>query len=67
LRQKEEMNEALLINTLLQRGDGTMNGLGNRFNGFSRETETVKTVPVHSGRLNTSLKRGVNKTCAPTM
>jgi hypothetical protein len=61
LRQKEEMNEAPLINTPLQRGAGTTNGCQNRFNGFPRGTETVETVSVRSGCLNTLLKQGVNE------
>jgi hypothetical protein len=55
------MNEAPLINTPLQRGGGTTNGCQNRFNGFPHRTETVETVFVRSGRLNTSLKQGVNQ------
>jgi hypothetical protein len=61
LRQKEEMNEASLINTLLQRGAAATNGCQNRFNGFSHRTETVETVFVHRCAPNTLLKQGVNE------
>jgi transposase InsO family protein len=59
------MNESHLINTLLQRGVRRTNGYENRFNGLSRRTEIVETVSARSGRLNTSLKQGVNETCTP--
>jgi hypothetical protein len=59
------MNAAPLINTPLQRGDETTNGRQNRFNGFSRRTETVETVSVRLCAWNTSLKQGVNETWRP--
>jgi hypothetical protein len=54
------MSTTLLINTLLQRGARTNEERVNRFNGFSRATETVETVSARS-RLNTPLKQGVNE------
>ncbi|MGO9586067.1 MAG: hypothetical protein ACLP2Y_07730 [Limisphaerales bacterium] len=62
MREEKEMNAAPLINTLLQRGDGTTDGRQNRFNGFSRQVETVETVSVRLCAWNTSLKQGVNET-----
>jgi hypothetical protein len=66
LRQKEEMNEASLINTLLQRGAVTTNGCQNRFNGFSRGMKTVETVSDCRLTLDTQLKQGVNENRATT-
>jgi len=61
MRQKE-MNEAILINTPLQRGVRTGAERENRFNGFLHPTETVETVSVHPVAGNTLLKQGVNET-----
>jgi len=63
--RKEKMNEAFFINTPLQRGVGTTNGRQNRFNGFSRQAETVETVSIHPGAENTLPKQGVNETWPP--
>jgi len=50
-----------VINTPLQRGELRRDHAKNRFNGFGRERETVKTVPNSSARRITPLKRGVNE------
>jgi hypothetical protein len=55
------MTESTLINTPLQRGGGVRDDWKNRFNGFPRATETVKTVAVRYRMLNTQLKQGVNE------
>jgi hypothetical protein len=55
------MNATLLINTLLQLGVRTNGERENRFNGFSRATETVETVSARSRILTTQLKQGVNE------
>jgi hypothetical protein len=61
LRGKEkEMSAIRLINTLPQRGDRTNDERENRFNGFSRATETVETVSARP-HFNTQLKQGVNE------
>jgi len=49
-----------LINTPLQRGGRRSGKMGNRFNGFSRSVETVKTVSNPCRSIITPLKRGVN-------
>jgi hypothetical protein len=67
LREAEEMNEAIFINTPLQRGAGTTNGYQNRFNGFSRGMKTVETVSACRLTLDTHLKQGVNETCDVTI
>jgi len=53
------MTEAIFINTPLQRAVGTTNGRQNRFNGFSRQAETVETVSSHPSAENTLLKQGL--------
>jgi len=49
------------INTPLQRGETGGGRLGNRFNGFPRNAETVETVPRPTSSTITPLKRGVNE------
>ena len=50
-----------LINTPLQRGEAGTDVLTNRFNGFSRVWETVKTITRSRPSSPTPLKRGVNE------
>jgi len=50
-----------VINTPLQRGELRRDPAKNRFNGFGREWETVKTVTHSPACRVTPLKRGVNE------
>lgn len=59
--KQKEMSAIHLINTLLQRGVGISVECENRFNGFSRATETVETVSTRRLMLDTQLKQGVNE------
>jgi PII-like signaling protein len=52
---------AILINTLLQRGVKSGAEVPNRFNGFGHSRKTAEAVVVTLARAVTSLKQGVNE------
>ena len=66
-RSSELMLHSPLINTPLQRGDGTGEGNPNRVSGFHAITEvrpgqeTAEAVHLATGPAATPLKRGVNE------